>query len=318
MGKPAWFPRRVIDPAILWGAVTAFWLYFILAGFQLPLLLRLAVAAVWPLLLLAVSLIGAERGVRLDEEGIAVVPWFGAEQHYPWDTVHDVHCGSQSVTVLTSLGHFAVDDHFAGWRRFGRLVESRLSGEDHGQQVSRDEISELLGCDPDRGLVCTAPIRWLRLWPVGPAALFVAGGLWPVGLTLVVLSCLWANRDRRRHWVRADGHGLEIRRGRHELRLAWSEIDRVETLGAPYGRFYMTPHEFANDRLVRLYTDQGVIEWLYSDRRGMELSAAIERVLDARRAGRRLPDPGLVNNASLSVARLTGQETERSISRAEV
>ncbi len=315
MGERHWFPRRVIDGLTAWSLITALLVYYLLGGLGAPLLARLLSALLWPVMMQGLALSGAERGIRVDDDGLAIVSWRGPERHLPWSAITGVFrsAGELCLTVGDETVRFDTT-HYPGWRRLLRLIETRLAG-DEGETVGRDEISELLGCDPDRGLTCSAQIRWLRLGLVGLVLPLATSGTWLAAVVALSGIWAWATLDRRRHWVHVDGHGLEIRRGRTELRLAWSEVDGIEVGAAPYSRFYATPEQYSADALVRLNTVHGPIEWLYSDRHGSLLADAIRRVLEARAAGRRLPDPGLVTNASISLARVGGAESDRSISR---
>lgn len=303
-----WFPRRMrLDLPYLMALV----IFFI----ALDSVLQALGAARWVRPALAVCLLLAstlgtllgDRGVRVEPDGLHVLRWLRAPRFIPFAEIRKLELRRDRLSVHLDDDVLTFDDSYPGRHRLFSLLQAALDpeGEAAAELASVDDIARLLGLAAGGHLLTSQPDRWVRFVPAlaVAAALMNAGLAWP-GLAVIYAGGRWVGRDRRRQWLRIDGHGIEVRRGRSRLSIAWSEVAGLDTRPAPQERFYWSATQVAADRQYCLHTDHGPITFYRSDNGGHEAAEAIERVLEERAAGRRLPDASGVNPRSLSPSRL--------------
>lgn len=309
-----WFPQR------------GRWLWWWVWGGLLALAWAAGLRVV-PLALLALLCsLDVRCGWRLEEDGLREVLWLGRSRFYPWDQLTDLTLNEHGGRLFGDGRPLLIDDATHGvWVLLARLGErlQPTTGET-AQPVDEAEVAQALGIARDATLVCRARPRWevlalgvgLSLWP----AVLASAGLPGAWVACAVLSGLgwWnATRERRRRAVAASVRGLEVRDGRRWRFVPWSAVRSCEVHLPPAKRYYPTEAKLREDRRIEVHTDLGNFEFYQADEHGPQLRAGLERLLDARRRGAILPTGEAIPAGAISVARLSGDEGDRGLTRVE-
>ncbi len=280
--------------------------------------------ALVPLGLLGIA--GALRrpvGYRLDADGVSVCFPFRRRIHRRLDLLGvDVH--DACADVHTRLGSFRIQPTVERWLdladSLAEMVPRRRQPAATAVPVPRrrQPAATAVPVDPDdlavwldlpisgRLVVASTPRPWLGCGLVLLLVVWVAmavvdgplAGLLAVAVTIVVLlPALWALRhDLIPRRIIADVDGLCVRVGRTFRDYSWADLRSISLT---------TP--------VTCTTRDGSFWYQDHDLNAAELTFAIERAIEARRAGWQLPHLSRAGEASLS--RAAGEPAERAIDR---
>lgn len=272
-------------------------------------------------------LLRERRSIELQEDGLDLVGWFGRRRHLPWAGLGQLRHYGEWAAFSAGRERIVLDARTVDWRRLFREIERHVSPDaepaDGMDAVAAEEVARCLGIGVDGVLLCRPRFNadeliFFLILAAGPAILALGQSLWAIAALACLGLGLWrAGRERSQREVRAEVSGLVARRGREEMRVAWSAVRRVDRRAAPMGRCYLTRSRFEADREVLVTTEDGVISFLLSDAGARQLEDGIGRLLEARAAGHALPSGAPLSDAAISQVRLRGEaDAGRGLSRA--